>query len=230
MNDRTKIRISVVVPVKNEEQNLPRCLAALTRFAEIVVVDSQSTDRTQDIARAARARLLDFSWNGLYPKKRNWVLVNQQLAAGWVLFIDADEIVNDTFCNEVAAAIACGRHDGYWLNYTNYFLGRQLKRGVPQRKLALFKVGKGLYEQIDEVSWSTLDMEIHEHPIVGGSVGEIRAPIEHNDFRGIEKFLDRHGEYAKWEARRVMLLERQSGLDRKGLTARQNFKYRNLTA
>lgn len=71
-------------------------------------------------------------------------------------------------------------------------------------------------------------MEIHEHPIVEGKVGEISAPIEHNDFRGIEKFLDRHRDYARWEARRLLVLERQGRHSAAELTSRQRFKYRNL--
>jgi glycosyltransferase involved in cell wall biosynthesis len=222
------IRVTVVIPVKNEERNLPRCLAALSRFAEVIVVDSGSTDGTQDIACQGGARLVEFRWNGRYPKKRNWVLINYRLENDWVLFLDADEFVDDQFCNEVAAAIASGQHNGYWLNYTNYFLGRRLKYGVPQRKLALFRVGSGLYERIDEDRWTTLDMEVHEHPIVNGSVGEIQTPIEHNDFRGIEKFIDRHRDYARWEARRILLFKRLGGFDGVHLTPRQRFKYRNL--
>jgi len=224
------VPVTVVVPVKNEERNLPRCLAVLSRFAEVIVVDSGSTDRTQEIARQAGARLVEFRWDGRYPKKRNWVIINHRLANEWVLFLDADEFVDNQFCNEVAAAIASHRHNGYWLNYTNYFLGRRLKYGVLQRKLALFRVGSGLYERIDEDHWSTLDMEVHEHPIVNGSVGEIRAPMEHNDFRGIEKFIDRHRDYARWEARRILLFERLGGPDGVHLTARQRFKYGNLTS
>jgi glycosyltransferase involved in cell wall biosynthesis len=222
------IPVTVIVPVKNEERNLARCLGVLSRFAEVIVVDSGSTDRTQEIARAAGAQLLEFRWDGRYPKKRNWVLMNHALANDWVLFVDADEVVDDRFCEEVAAAIASGRHNGYWLNYTNHFLGRRLRHGVPQRKLALFRVGYGLYERIDEDSWSGLDMEVHEHPTIDGSVGEIGAPIEHNDFQGIEKFLARHRDYAHWEARRFLLLERESGIRDQKLTARQRFKYRHL--
>jgi glycosyltransferase involved in cell wall biosynthesis len=224
------VAVTVVVPVKNEEGNLPRCLAALSRFAEVIVVDSGSTDRTQEITRQAGATLVEFRWDGRYPKKRNWVLINHRLANEWVLFLDADEFVDDQFCNEVAAAIASGQHNGYWLNYSNYFLGRRLKYGVPQRKLALFRVGSGLYERVDEDHWTTLDMEVHEHPIVNGSVGEIQAPIEHNDFRGIEKFLDRHRDYARWESRRILLFKRLGGPRGVHLTPRQRFKYRNLTS
>jgi glycosyltransferase involved in cell wall biosynthesis len=222
------IPATVVIPVRNEERNLPRCLAALSRFSEVIVVDSGSTDRTQDVARKAGVKLIEFHWNGRYPKKRNWVLLNQELAAEWVLFLDADEVVNGAFCDEVRRAISRGEHNGYWLNYTNYFLGRRLKYGLPQRKLVLFKVGSGLYERIQEQSWSGLDMEVHEHPIINGRVGEIRTPIEHNDFKGLASFLDRHRDYATWEAHRLLLLEKGPGFNGKGLTGRQRFKYRNL--
>jgi hypothetical protein len=161
-------------------------------------------------------------------KKRNWVLLNQTLSNSWVLFLDADEFVNDQFCDEVASAITAGRHDGYWLNYTNYFLGRRLRYGVPQRKLAIIRLGNSLYERIDEESWSDLDMEVHEHPIVDGTIGEIRAPIEHNDDRGIEKFIDRHLSYAKWEAHRTLSIERKPQREGVKFTSRQRLKYRHI--
>ena len=135
--------------------------------------NSQSTDQSAEIARSFDVKLLQFTWDGGYPKKRNWVLINHALANEWVLFLDADEVVDFRFCDEIAAAVASDRCDGYWLNYTNHFLGRKLRYGVPQRKLALFRVGRGLYEWIDEQRWSNLDMEVHEHPVIDGHVGEI---------------------------------------------------------
>lgn len=220
--------ITVVIPVKNEEANLPRCLESLGHFAKVVVVDSGSTDRTRDIARDAGATILDFSWDGRYPKKRNWMLINHPPQTQWVLFLDADEVVNDKFCQEAADAIKSDGCDGYWLSYTNHFLGRRLRHGVPQRKLALFKVGHGLYERIEENTWSSLDMEIHEHPIVKGNVGTITAPIDHDDFRGIEKFIRRHRDYAMWEARRALLLAQNDSVSDVELTDRQRLKYNNL--
>jgi hypothetical protein len=103
-----------------------------------------------------------------------------------------------------------------------------MSHGVPQRKLALFRVGKGLYERIDEDNWSNLDMEVHEHPVIEGELGEIKTPIEHEDLRGIEAFLNRHRDYALWEARRMLLLERQVALTHQQLTDRQRFKYAHL--
>lgn len=223
-----RIPVTVIVPVKNEEKNLAKCLALLDRFEEVVVVDSSSTDLTQAIARQFGAKLLNFVWDGGYPKKRNWFLLNHKPACDWVLFIDADEFVTDEFCLAVGSAITSNAYVGYWLNYSNWFLGQRLRHGVRQQKLAMFQYGKGLYERIDEGAWSRLDMEIHEHPILNGAVGEIIAPIEHNDDRGIIKFIDRHRDYALWEARRILILQR-AGVSAQGvLTRRQRFKYRNL--
>jgi glycosyltransferase involved in cell wall biosynthesis len=223
-----KIPISVVVPVKNEEKNLARCLGRLDRFFEVVVLDSDSTDKTADIALRYGVTLLNFSWNGQYPKKRNWYLLNHKPACRWVLFLDADELVDESFCDSVAAAIQSKRFNGFWLNYSNYFLGKPLRYGLPQRKLALIRVGYGLFEKVPENDWSHLDMEIHEHPIIEGEVGEILQCIEHNDDRGIAKFIDRHSDYAKWEAQRFLVLESDDNGEMPPLTDRQAFKYRNL--
>jgi glycosyltransferase involved in cell wall biosynthesis len=226
----SRIAVTVVVPVKNEELMLANCLARLGRFSEILVVDSGSTDRTRQIATELGARVVDFQWDGRFPKKRNWVLQNEKLANDWVLFLDADEFVGDAFCNAVEAAIREPTVQGYWLRYTNYFLGRPLHHGVPQRKLALFRVGAGLYERIDEDRWSNLDMEVHEHPVLQGATGEIQQRIDHRDDRGLIRFIDRHRDYALWEARRALAVRSMMTERKQDLTRRQRFKYRHLTS
>jgi glycosyltransferase involved in cell wall biosynthesis len=215
------------VPVKNEEANLAKCLELLGEFSEIVVIDSSSTDSTQQIALSFGARVENFVWNGRYPKKRNWMLLNAPPTQPWVLFLDADEFVDEQFCEALRIAVTDASYDGYWLNYTNYFLGQRLKYGLEQRKLPLFRVGKGLYERIEEDGWSQLDMEIHEHPIIEGRVGEIRVPIDHRDYKGLGKFIEKHRDYALWEARRYKSLIRDSENWEK-LTRRQRFKYQNV--
>lgn len=220
------IPITVVIPTRNEEVNLTKCLDALGRFSEVILVDSSSTDATCAIAASFDRPVLNFVWNGQFPKKRNWYLLNHRPKHEWVLFLDADEVVTEAFCNEVADAIVNSPHNGFWLNYSNFFLGRQLRFGVPQRKLALFRVGHALYERIEDAAWSALDMEIHEHPQVAGSIGTIRSPITHNDDRGIIKQIERHREYALWECARVQLLEKSSSDEAPALTSRQKVKYR----
>jgi glycosyltransferase involved in cell wall biosynthesis len=220
--------LTVVIPVKNEAKNLPACLASLSGIGPVLVVDSESTDDTLAIAESAGAKVIAFHWPGGFPKKRNWVLETQTFDTEWVLFLDADERLTPAFRTALPQALAQDGTAGYWLNYHNHFMGRILHHGVPQRKLALFRVGAGRYERIDDPGWSALDMEVHEHPILDGTVGEIAAPIEHEDFRGLHHFIARHNEYSSWEARRFIAL----AADRPAwaaLTRRQRGKYTHLS-
>ena len=201
-----KLPVTVVIAVKNEERNLPLCLERLSRFSKIVVIDSGSTDQTQAIAGKFGCEFILFQWNGHYPKKRNWYLLNHRVDTPWVFFLDADEYVTEAFVNELERAITNTQHSGFWVNYSNYFLGQELKHGVPQLKLPLFKVSAGSYERIDEDAWSSLDMEVHEHPVLQGSVGELKSKIDHNDFKGLHSYIAKHNEYSSWEARRYMKL------------------------
>jgi glycosyltransferase involved in cell wall biosynthesis len=201
-----KLPVTVVIAVKNEERNLPLCLERLSRFSKIVVIDSGSTDQTRAIAEKFGCEFIPFKWDGHYPKKRNWYLLNHHVDTPWVFFLDADEYVTDEFVNELERAIVKTQHAGFWVNYSNYFLGQELKHGVPQLKLPLFKVGAGLYERINEDAWSSLDMEVHEHPVLQGSVGELKSKINHNDFKGLHSYIAKHNEYSSWEARRYMKL------------------------
>lgn len=220
------ISVSVVIPVKNEEQNLPHCLPLLQRYSEVVVVDSASTDTTREIVQSFGATLVDFKWDGAFPKKRNWVLRNIELKNEWVLFLDADEYVSDTFNDEVNRVVQNAVSDGFWITYHNHFMGKLLKHGDPMRKLALFRKSKGEYERIEEDAWSHLDMEVHEHPIIEGEIGKIEAPIEHRDYKDFSSYLRRHNEYSTWEAHRYIAALHGKGFA--GLTGRQRMKYRLL--
>ena len=227
--------ITVVLPVKNEVGNLRRCVLLAARLGPVIVVDSRSTDGTPDVARDLGAVVLDFEWNGQFPKKRNWTLCKYDFKTKWVLFLDADEFVSPAFIDEVKRSISNTKHVGFWLNFENHFMGKKLRGGDPFRKLALFRVGAGEYEKIEEDNWSHLDMEVHEHPVLKGTVGEIKTPIEHNDFRGLKHYIAKHNEYSSWEATRYLRLHTNNGLRRKiscedwkNLTDRQKRKYRNL--
>lgn len=223
------LSLTIVIPVKNEAKNLPLCLNALKGLENIVLIDSGSTDDTLKIAQEAGIQVYQFDWNGEYPKKRNWFLINHAPQTDWVMFLDADEVVSPDFLKQLETALSDERYAGYWLKYTNYFLGKELRHGDIQKKLALFRVSAGLYEKIDEKGWSQLDMEIHEHPVLEGKIGEINARIDHRDFRGLARFLDRHTDYARWEARRIDRLGPKGSDAWNALTKRQTLKYKNLS-
>ena len=222
---RGDLPVTVVVPVLNEEKNLPICLSRLGRFAKVVVVDSGSTDRTVEIAREHGAEVVDFRWDGQFPKKRNWVLRNHEFDTPWILFLDADEYVNDDFCDELATTLPDSTHDGMWLSYHNYFMGRYLRHGTAFTKLALIRAGSGEYERIDEERWSHLDMEVHEHPVLTGTTGRVGATIDHDDYKGLESYIRKHNEYSSWEAKRYMKLVEGGGPGQSYFTRRQRWKY-----
>lgn len=219
--------LTIAIPVKNEAKNLPLCLQAIGKdFAEkIVVIDSDSSDNTTEIALAFGAEVIDFKWDGNFPKKRNWYLRNHTPSTKWILFLDADEYLTDAFKNELTRALSKNdEFDGYWLRYSIYFMDKKMIGGYPLNKLALFKVGSAEYERIDEDRWSKLDMEIHEHPIVAGKVGKILSPIDHRDYRGIQHYWNKHAEYANWEAVRYLKAKNDATV-RDAWTLKQKLKY-----
>jgi glycosyltransferase involved in cell wall biosynthesis len=217
--------LTIAIPVRDEARNLPGCLEAIGSglASRVIVIDSGSTDATKVIAADWGAEVIDFKWDGKFPKKRNWFLRNHRPDTEWVLFLDADEYLTPAFKEDVALALARPDILGYWLNYSVYFLGKQLKGGYPLKKLALFRVGAGEYEKIDEDQWSNLDMEVHEHPILNGPVGEIRSRIDHRDFHGISHYVTKHNEYSSWEAARFLKSVRDQ--DQSKLTLKQRIKY-----
>lgn len=198
--------LTIAIPVKNEEKNLKGCLDAIGKDLAkyIVIIDSGSSDSTISIGENFGAEVITFNWDGKFPKKRNWFLRNFKPTTKWVLFLDADEYLTEPFKSELRDKIETGGCIGYWLHYSIYFLGKKLKGGYPLRKLAIFQVGAGEYERIDEKQWSKLDMEIHEHPLLEGKVGEIKSKIDHLDFRGVSNYVIKHDEYSSWEAARFL--------------------------
>ena len=79
--------ISVVVPIKNEARNLPRCLASVVCADEIFVVDSYRTDDSAVIAQLNGAQTVQFEFNGTWPKKKNWALERARIAVAWNLIL-----------------------------------------------------------------------------------------------------------------------------------------------
>jgi glycosyltransferase involved in cell wall biosynthesis len=199
-----KIPVSVLIPAKNEEANLGACLESLKRADEVFVVDSQSSDRSLEIAKSYGANVVQFHFNGRWPKKKNWSLENLIFRHEWVLIVDCDERIPPELWEEIALAIENPNYDGYYLNRKVFFLGKWIRYGgkYPDWNLRLFKHKQGRYENLNtEEIRNTGDNEVHEHVILEGSVGYLKNDMLHIDFRDIYHWLERHNRYSNWEAR-----------------------------
>ena len=199
-----KIPVSVLIPAKNEEANLPACLESLSRADEVFVVDSQSSDRSVEIAEQYGATVVQFHFDGRWPKKKNWSLENLPFRHKWVLIVDCDERIPPELWEEIEAAIQNSDYDGYYLNRKVFFLGTWIRHGgrYPDWNLRLFKHKKGRYENLKtEEIRNTGDNEVHEHVILEGASGYLKNDMLHIDFRDIYHWLERHNRYSNWEAR-----------------------------
>ena len=216
-----KLPVTVVIPTLNEEKNLQRCLACLEGFEKVVIVDSGSTDDTKNIAKKNHIEVVDFQWNGRFPKKRNWFLRNHEITTPWVFFLDADEYPTEEFKEELKQKLNSDVV-GFEVFYSIGFMGKTLKHFFTH-KLPLFRVGAGEYEKIEEDHWSHFDMEIHEHPVLNGKIGRINAIITHEDDKSLQAYIAKHNEYSSWEAKRYLALKANGQF--KQLLFRQKVKY-----
>lgn len=199
-----KIPVSVLIPAKNEELNLPACLESVAPASEIFVVDSQSGDRSVAIAESYGAKVVQFYFNGSWPKKKNWALDNLPFTNEWVLIVDCDERITPELWAEIATRIQNEDYNGYYLNRKVFFLGKWIRFGgkYPDWNLRLFKYKLGRYENLHtEDIPNTGDNEVHEHVILKGNVGYLKNDMLHIDFRDIYHWLERHNRYSNWEAR-----------------------------
>jgi glycosyltransferase involved in cell wall biosynthesis len=199
-----KAPVTILIPARNEAANLPRCLAAVAWAAEIVLVDSASTDDTPAIAAAHGVKVVQFEFNGTWPKKKNWALEHIPFAHEWVFILDADEVLPPGAEAEIRTIVSDAEHplDGYWINRRFMFMGRWLRHAYyPNWNLRLFRHRLGRYEKLTDVHTASGDNEVHEHVIVEGRTGRLRAEMDHYAFPSVEVFVEKHNRYSNWEAR-----------------------------
>jgi glycosyltransferase involved in cell wall biosynthesis len=194
--------VSVIVAVRNEARNLPRCLQALGEAGEVYVVDSQSTDETVEIARSYGAQVVQFHYLGGWPKKRQWAIDTLPFAYEWILLLDADEMLTPALAHEIRLAIQNPAVNGYFILLRIWFLGRLLNHGdVGLWKLSLFRRGKGRYEcRLKDQDASMADMEVHEHVVMEGATAKLQNPLIHRNIESLSRYIQKHDEYSNWES------------------------------
>lgn len=195
--------VSVIVPVRNEAHNLARCLESLRDVGEVYVVDSGSTDDTAAIARSFGAQVVEFHYQGGWPKKRQWAMDTLPLRYDWILLLDADEVLTPELFREMQQSMQDPKVDGYYIALEMYFLGRRLRHsGASFWKLSFFRKGRGRYEcRLEDQDASMADMEVHEHVAVTGETRRLKNPLVHHNVESLSRYIQKHNEYSNWEAR-----------------------------
>ena len=212
------IPVSVLVPTRNEEKNIRKCLESLRWADEIYVVDSKSRDRTAMIARQMGAKVVEFAWDGRGPRKKSWAMSNILWRNDWLLIVDADEEVTLELQEAIADAVTSDDTAAYLIPYKYFFMGRLLRHGAPLWKLILLQHKHARFERLDVPEVTGYDVELHEHPLVDGRVGRLQSSMIHHDFEGLFHHFERHNIYSDWEA---LLRTRYRKRDRDGeITAR----------
>jgi glycosyltransferase involved in cell wall biosynthesis len=187
--------ILTIIPAKDEEIHIERCVASARPLGDVIVVDGGSGDATVRLARGAGATVLERPWRG-YSDQKNWALDQVEGLADWVLFLDADEYLTDAARAGVRAAVTSDAADGYYLGRRYFFFGRRLDHAYwyPDYQLRLFRAGRGRFE-------SRL---VHEHLRVDGVVAESDIDLVHENLKGISDYVGKLNRYADLEAREIV--------------------------
>ena len=204
MTSPRSVPLSVLIPIKNEAENLPRCLASVAWADEVFVVDSSSTDASRQIAEAHGAHVVQFDFNGIWPKKKNWALENLPFHHEWVFILDADETLPPEAEAEFRAIVENPNPplEGYWINRRFRFMGKWLRHAYyPNWNLRLFKHRLGRYEKLTQVNTQSGDNEVHEHVVVEGKTGYLKSEMDHYAFPSVDVFVEKHNRYSNWESR-----------------------------
>ncbi|WP_354257092.1 glycosyltransferase family 2 protein [Arthrobacter sp. OAP107] len=196
--------ITVLVQTKNEAVGISACLKGLQAFDEVIVVDSNSTDATVEIAQSLGFRVENFTWNGLYPKKKQWQLENLATRNDWILFIDADEVPTAELIAELHRqknAMRDGRVSAFDIPLDYVFSGRVLRYGHRVVKRALVQRQKVHFPVIDDLDAPGMgELEGHYQPVTSGGAKQLRGAIRHDDKDPVRTWFDRHNRYSDWEA------------------------------
>lgn len=181
--------LTVVILTKNEQLHISRAIASVRAIAaRIIVVDSGSTDDTIALARAAGAEVFENPWIN-YATQFNWALRRIASDAGWVLRLDADEIVTP----ELSAQIAAGLPDvaGIYVGRHMHFMGQPVRWGglFPIRVLRLFRADAGHCE----------DRWMDEHIIVDGPTSALSGAIIDDNRNNLDWWIAKHNSYASRE-------------------------------
>lgn len=185
-----KLNLSVALIVYNEEERLPKTLESIKDIAsEIIVIDSSSTDNTCAIAESYGAKIYNEEWCGFVEQKNS---LTKKCTKEYILYLDADEVVNDELKQAITCAVQNGKSDGYYIRRKTHYLGRLLKYSWQKdERLRLVKASANPL-WVGEI--------VHEELKVNGSTSHLAGYIIHYSYRDIDDHFKRTIRYARLSA------------------------------
>ena len=201
-NSRNLLPITCVILTKNEEKAILDCLNSVDFCEQIIVVDSNSTDMTSQIATDFGAQVIKFTWNGAYPKKKQWALQHEAVCNDWVLLLDADERVSTTLKHEIKELFdsALISHSAFDVEIAYLFTNKLLRHGHKVRKKILLNRRVCKFPELNDLSVGNMwEVEGHYQPNVLGSSGFLQAKLLHSDPDPLFDYFSRHNRYSDWE-------------------------------
>lgn len=191
-------KLSAVLITKNEEDNIVRAIASVSFADEVIVVDSESSDRTVNVAKSLGAKVFIRPWPG-YGPQRNFAA--QQASGEWLLVLDADEEVSPGLAEQIRATLRNPRKDFYWIKIITTFLGSPLTH-LAAYNMRLLKKSAG--------NWQ--DLRVHEQvqtkagqrlQFGDGISGSIENTILHHSHKTITSYLNRMERYTTLDAQQM---------------------------
>ena len=186
-----KALLSVVILTKNEESRIGDCIKSVIGLAdEIIIVDDESSDKTQEIAKSLGAKVFARKMD-IEGKHRNWAYARAQ--NDWVFSVDADERPTEKLKDEIKKAIVNTENVCFAIPFRTYIGNYWIRWGgwYPAPKVKLFRKSKFKYEEV----------EVHPRIIVEGDCGRLKNDVIHYSYRDWEDFLDKTNKQTTLEAR-----------------------------
>ncbi len=211
--------ITAIILTKNEEKNLSECIQSIQDFVKrIIVVDSFSTDKTTEIAKAMGAEVIQHEFVN-QAQQFIWAVSQLNITSTWIFRIDADERVSKEAAEEIAQICVDkdGEINGIVLPFTVEFMGKKLYHGgiYPFKKLLIYRNGYGYME----------NRAMDEHIVVHtGKVVELKNDSFHHDYKGLDVWIDKHNKYSTREVEDYMKNQNGKRENGDGLTGRAKFK------
>lgn len=198
--------ISTILITRDEENNIERCLESVRPFSdEIIVVDSGSTDRTIEIARAHDVRVIEHEWLGYGPQKQ---FTLEQATQPWVFSIDADEVVSPQLCEAIQSAPRdC---EGYAVARRVWYMGRWILHSgwYPRYVVRFFRRDRGSFT--GEV--------VHESVRVRGRTRHLHGDLLHYSYRDVDHHMEKINDFTTLSAGKMFQRGRRSSVLRMVVT------------